>query len=92
MNESNDDLQELTNEIIKWNPSELLQIVVIIGSLPQNRDKILRLETLFKLIISLPKQDFQNKDFDISSLKRILQRLSRYIAGTCLKITAQFHP
>jgi len=52
MSKIDNSLEELKNELLKCNPSELLQTVAIIGSLPQNREKIPRLETLFKLIVS----------------------------------------
>lgn len=72
----NNTLEELKDEILKFNPSELLQIISIMGSLPQNKEKIPRLETLFKLIVSLPKDEFQNKKLEEIHLQNILLKLS----------------
>jgi len=77
MSNMNNTLEELKSEILKCNPAELLQIISIMGSLPQNKEKIPRLETLFKLITSLSKDEFQNNEFDASYLENILLKLSQ---------------
>ena len=77
MSYMNNTLEELKSEILKCNPAELLQIISIMGSLPQNKEKIPRLETLFKLITSLSKDEFQNNEFDASYLENILLKLSQ---------------
>lgn len=77
VSETNSILEGLKNEILEWDSSELLQIIVIAGSLPQNNVKIPRLETLFRLIISLPENEFKKNKFDMKSLETILAKLDQ---------------
>lgn len=77
MTTENDKIEELKLEILKCEPRKLLELVSIICSLPQNREKIPRFETLFKLIVSLPDEKFQKNTTDETQIRTIFLKLDQ---------------
>ena len=75
---SSDPIKEIRDQVKKFEPSELLYYTTLLGSLPGNEIKCVRLETLFKIIISTRQKKFKNSTFHKEDVKTLLNSLESF--------------
>lgn len=73
--ESSDPIKDIRDFVKKFNPVQMLNYLSVTAALPKNEIYCLRLETLFKIIISIRVKKFQNNELDDSSIDELLQKL-----------------
>lgn len=72
------EINNLKEFIKKFEPEELLNFVVILSSLPENRLHIVRFETLFKLIASIPEHEFNKSKLTENHSITMLEKLAEF--------------
>ena len=73
-----DPVKEIRDQVKAFEPSELLYYVTLLGALPGNEIKCIRLETLFKIIISTRKIKFKNHIFRKEDAEKLLNSLKTF--------------
>ena len=83
--ESSDPIKEIRDQVKKFEPSELLYYTTLLGALPGNEIKCIRLETLFKIIISTRQKKFKNSTFYKKDVEKLLNSLEPICAWDLLE-------
>ena len=71
-------IEEIRAQIKEFDPCDLLYYITLLGALPGNEIKCVRLETLFNIIISTRQNKFKNLEFQKEKIKKILSDLDAH--------------
>ena len=70
-----DPFKQIRDQVKEFDPYDLLSYITLLGALPGNEIKCVRLETLFKIVISTRQNKFKNSEFDGKRIKKLLSDL-----------------
>ena len=73
--EFSDPFKQIRDQVKGFDPCDLLYYITLLGALPENEIKCVRLETLFKIVISTRQRKFKNYEFDEEVTKKLLNDL-----------------
>ena len=73
--EFSDSFKKIRDQVKEFDPYDLLSYITLLGALPGNEIKCVRLETLFKIVISTRQNKFKNSEFDEEGIKKLLSDL-----------------